>query len=214
MRPATTGTSARALPPAAASSRAQGCAPAARSASSPRPIPGAGARGGVPRGLCAIGEFVLDEPELTRHRGQFINHECCYKVRAFPYGFFAHRRRAHRAVQLAVRPPSRRTLPAARSRTRIGRARPRRRSTPSWMAWAGSGSRPTGRWCSSPATRSATPRSRRRCSEQGRAYRCYCTPDELAAMRERARAEGRTTSYDGRCRDLDPAKAPADRARR
>jgi len=45
---------------------------------------------------------------------------------------------------------------------------------------------------------------------QGRAYRCYCTPDELAAMRERARAEGRTTGYDGRCRDLDPAKAPAD----
>jgi glutamyl-tRNA synthetase len=43
---------------------------------------------------------------------------------------------------------------------------------------------------------------------QGRAYHCYCTAEELAAMRERARAEGRTTGYDGRCRDLDPAKAP------
>jgi glutamyl-tRNA synthetase len=32
---------------------------------------------------------------------------------------------------------------------------------------------------------------------QGRAYRCYCTPEELAAMREQARAEGRTNMYDG-----------------
>jgi glutamyl-tRNA synthetase len=43
--------------------------------------------------------------------------------------------------------------------------------------------------------------------EQGRAYRCYCTAEELAAMRERARAEGRSTGYDGRCRDLEPAQA-------
>jgi glutamyl-tRNA synthetase len=43
---------------------------------------------------------------------------------------------------------------------------------------------------------------------QGAAYHCYCTPDELAARRERARAEGRTTGYDGRCRDLSPAAAP------
>jgi glutamyl-tRNA synthetase len=45
--------------------------------------------------------------------------------------------------------------------------------------------------------------------ERGAAYHCYCTPDELAARRERARAEGRTTGYDGRCRDLDPAAAPS-----
>jgi glutamyl-tRNA synthetase len=43
---------------------------------------------------------------------------------------------------------------------------------------------------------------------EGRAYRCYCTAEELAAMRERARAEGRSTGYDGRCRDLDPTQAP------
>jgi glutamyl-tRNA synthetase len=41
----------------------------------------------------------------------------------------------------------------------------------------------------------------------GHAYRCYCSPDELAAMRENARAEGRTRLYDGRCREL--ASAPA-----
>jgi glutamyl-tRNA synthetase len=44
---------------------------------------------------------------------------------------------------------------------------------------------------------------------QGRAYHCYCTPEELEAMREQARAEGRTIGYDGRCRDLNPSHAPA-----
>jgi glutamyl-tRNA synthetase len=43
----------------------------------------------------------------------------------------------------------------------------------------------------------------------GKAYRCYCTPEELAEMRETARAEGRPTLYDGRWRDRDPADAPA-----
>jgi glutamyl-tRNA synthetase len=42
----------------------------------------------------------------------------------------------------------------------------------------------------------------------GNAYRCYASPDELAEMRERARAEGRTQLYDGRWRDRDPADAP------
>ncbi len=42
----------------------------------------------------------------------------------------------------------------------------------------------------------------------GRAYRCYCTPDELRAMRELAVAEGRPPRYDGRWRDRDPAEAP------
>ena len=42
----------------------------------------------------------------------------------------------------------------------------------------------------------------------GRAYRCYCTPAELAAMRERARAEGRPQRYDGTWRDRDPGQAP------
>jgi glutamyl-tRNA synthetase len=43
----------------------------------------------------------------------------------------------------------------------------------------------------------------------GKAYHCYATPEELAAMRERARAEGRTRLYDGMWRDRDPAGAPA-----
>jgi len=43
----------------------------------------------------------------------------------------------------------------------------------------------------------------------GTAYRCYASPDELTAMRERARAEGRTRLYDGRWRDRDASEAPA-----
>ena len=44
----------------------------------------------------------------------------------------------------------------------------------------------------------------------GLAYRCYASQAELAEMRERARAEGRTPRYDGRWRDRDPAEAPPD----
>ena len=44
--------------------------------------------------------------------------------------------------------------------------------------------------------------------EAGQAYRCYCTPEELREMRERALAEGRPPRYDGRWRDRDPADAP------
>jgi glutamyl-tRNA synthetase len=43
----------------------------------------------------------------------------------------------------------------------------------------------------------------------GAAYRCYCTPEELTEMREKAKAEGRPMRYDGRWRDRDPSEAPA-----
>src|ERR1700719_2987783 len=43
----------------------------------------------------------------------------------------------------------------------------------------------------------------------GRAYCCYCTPAELEAMRERARAEKRSVRYDGTWRDRDPSEPPA-----
>ena len=42
----------------------------------------------------------------------------------------------------------------------------------------------------------------------GNAYRCYATKDELEAMREQARAEGRAPGYDGLWRDRDPSEAP------
>lgn len=37
--------------------------------------------------------------------------------------------------------------------------------------------------------------------DEGKAYRCYCTPEELDAKRELARAEGRKPKYDGTCRN-------------
>ncbi len=37
--------------------------------------------------------------------------------------------------------------------------------------------------------------------EGGHAYRCTCTPDQVNAMREAARAAGRNPGYDRRCRD-------------
>jgi glutamyl-tRNA synthetase len=40
----------------------------------------------------------------------------------------------------------------------------------------------------------------------GKAYYCYASPEELAAMREKARAEGRSKLYDGRWRDRDPSE--------
>jgi glutamyl-tRNA synthetase len=44
---------------------------------------------------------------------------------------------------------------------------------------------------------------------KGHAYRCYCTPDELAAMRAKAEAEKRPIRYDGTWRDRNPSEAPA-----
>ncbi|HUR43150.1 MAG TPA: glutamate--tRNA ligase [Aestuariivirga sp.] len=44
---------------------------------------------------------------------------------------------------------------------------------------------------------------------QGKAYRCYCSPQELDAMRAKAEAEKRPIRYDGTWRDRDPAEAPA-----
>jgi glutamyl-tRNA synthetase len=43
---------------------------------------------------------------------------------------------------------------------------------------------------------------------KGNAYRCYASPDELTAMRESARAEGRSPGYDGTWRDRDHKDAP------
>jgi glutamyl-tRNA synthetase len=45
--------------------------------------------------------------------------------------------------------------------------------------------------------------------EKGKAYYCYCTPEELNEMREAARAAGKPVRYDGRWRDRDPKDAPA-----
>ncbi len=45
--------------------------------------------------------------------------------------------------------------------------------------------------------------------DAGRAYNCYLTTDELAAMREKAKAEGRPQVIESPWRDRDPKEAPA-----
>jgi glutamyl-tRNA synthetase len=44
--------------------------------------------------------------------------------------------------------------------------------------------------------------------EAGHAYYCFSTPEELAAMREKARAEKKPMRYDGTWRDRDPSDGP------
>lgn len=43
----------------------------------------------------------------------------------------------------------------------------------------------------------------------GHAYKCYATPAELEAMREKARAEGKPLRYNSMWRDRDPGAVPA-----
>ncbi|MEP6759655.1 MAG: glutamate--tRNA ligase [Actinomycetota bacterium] len=44
---------------------------------------------------------------------------------------------------------------------------------------------------------------------QGHAYRCYCTPEELEARRDGAKARGEAPGYDGRCRSRTPEEIAA-----
>ncbi len=46
---------------------------------------------------------------------------------------------------------------------------------------------------------------------EGKAYRCYCSVEELEEMRKAAMTAGKPMRYDGRWRDRDPNEAPAGR---
>ena len=69
-------------------------------------------------------------------------------------------------------------------------------------------------WDGEPVHQFARAARHREVAEQmlaaGKAYYCYASPEELAEMREKARAEGRSKLYDGRWRDRDPSEAPPD----
>lgn len=50
--------------------------------------------------------------------------------------------------------------------------------------------------------------------QEGKAYRCYCSPEELEQRRQEALAQGKTSKYDGRCRRLKepiPGRVPVVR---
>ncbi|MBF0112143.1 MAG: glutamate--tRNA ligase [Desulfamplus sp.] len=44
--------------------------------------------------------------------------------------------------------------------------------------------------------------------ESGHAYYCDCTPEEVEAMRQEARATGKKPMYNGKCRDMNKEKKP------
>jgi glutamyl-tRNA synthetase len=48
-----------------------------------------------------------------------------------------------------------------------------------------------------------------RLHESGRAYHCYCSPEELEERNQQARAEGRAPGYDGHCRQLTEEQVAA-----
>ncbi len=52
-------------------------------------------------------------------------------------------------------------------------------------------------------------REAQRLLAEGKAYKCFCTPEEIEAMRERAAAEKRPPRYDGTWRDASPEKIAA-----
>ena len=58
----------------------------------------------------------------------------------------------------------------------------------------------------------APPRGRRAFLAEGRAYRCYCTTEELAAEREAAQREGRPFIYSRRCLALSEEERAAREA--
>ncbi|WP_310619878.1 glutamate--tRNA ligase [Flexibacterium corallicola] len=67
-------------------------------------------------------------------------------------------------------------------------------------------------WDGEPVSQYGNAERHRAVAEQmvkdGTAYYCYCTPEEVNAMREKARAENRPPRYDGTWRDRAPSEAP------
>ena len=47
--------------------------------------------------------------------------------------------------------------------------------------------------------------------KEGKAYRCYCSAEELEAKRQQALKEGRKPKYDGKCRDIIPPHPPLEK---
>lgn len=69
-------------------------------------------------------------------------------------------------------------------------------------------------WDGDPISQFARADRHRECAEEmvqrGTAYYCTCTPDEVEAMRQKAREEGQPPRYDGRCRERYGKTKPED----
>ena len=142
-------------------------------------------------------------------------------LRSQPDRLPAHRRRAHGAVQLAVRPAARRAVHAAHRRHRsAAQRRGGAGADPPRLPLAGHrlGRRPRSRRA---RTRRTTNRSggalsgrRRRAAGAGAAYRDYATTEEMQAERKAAEAEKRQFPYSRRWMAATDARSRALRSRR
>jgi glutamyl-tRNA synthetase len=151
------------------------------------------------------------ETEIFPHRNFWstADHDVArrYQICPLAYRLPAHWWCAHRPVQLAVRKAHRRQDAAAHRRHRP------RRSTDAaieaiknGLTWLGLD------WDGDAVSQFSRADRHREVVEQllanGKAYKCYCTPEELTEMREKAMAEGKPPRYDGRWRDRPASEAP------
>ncbi len=126
--------------------------------------------------------------------------EKSHSIRAIPDGFASYRRRENRFIQLAffetsrreIHPPHRGYRPAPVNR-RIHARHPRLHV----LAGADLGRGPF-----LSAERIGLYKEKiQKLIDEGKAYRCTCTPEELEAKRKQAMAEKRKPKYDGACRE-------------
>ena len=132
-----------------------------------------------------------------------------HPLRALAHRLSAYRRRPHGAVQLAVSRAGTAARCCCGSRIPTASAQPQAAidAIIDGLTWLGLD------WDGEIVYQFARAARHREVAEQllaaGHAYRCYRTPGELTAMREKARARGPLQLYDGRWRDRDPTDAPA-----
>ena len=124
----------------------------------------------------------------------------------------------HSALQLAVRPQARRRSSSCASRTPTPSAHPGRWSRASSTACDGSVSTGTKARTLAGRTRLTSVRAARALSRPragarhgGRAYPCYCTPEELQRKRSEAEARAESWRYDRACLNRHPERWRASR---
>ena len=118
----------------------------------------------------------------------------------------ARRRRAHRALQLALRAQVRRRVPAPHRGHRQGAQHRREHARDLRRDWSGSACN----WDDAVVYQGANLERHRADAtallENGTAYRCFCTQEELAERRAAAESRKEAFKYDRRCDRLDPAE--------
>ena len=130
-----------------------------------------------------------------------------HPLRPLAHRLPAYRRRAHRAVQLALSPPSRRQFLLRIEDT--DRARSTQAAIDAIIdGLHGSASTGTARSCIQFARAPRHAEVARQLLAEGKAYYCYCHAAGARGDARGAARRGPPVRYDGRWRDRDPAEAP------